>query len=171
MVDQKFEEFKKEAKAFNFKYLSQKFLAENPEVVELLTKLIKKREIFEIFLSDKEKEQMIKNYLFNAILFLYDNKVLFGFVDVFPSYKASIRMTVLDEKAFEKLKTGIRECKAFLELFMKKFELKQLWAYTFDKRIVKLAKLVGFRNVATIPKNGFLKEGLADCYILLKDNL
>jgi len=87
---------------------------------------------------------------------------LLVFRNIRPGFKASLMFVLLDKSCVKP--SIIKETRALIKRVMKEFKLKRLEAMTADERIVRLAKMLGFKGEG-IQKNGFMLDG-----ILMKNN-
>ena len=90
------------------------------------------------------------NFYFNYTFSIFyeigrDNKfqALLGITNIIPQHKADIMLKIFD-KAFWR-KDFIRESRAILKLLIKEFRLKRISTESCDPRVVKLAKMCGFK--------------------------
>jgi len=116
-----------------------------------------------LWLSDEHRHEagikaLVDSYLHGFHIFYEagDFEALLGFKHIVLGFKA--------ELSFSLIKKGIwgadfvRACDALITLVMEKLRLKRLLAQTADPRIVKMAKMVGFKEEGVHP-NAFMWKG------------
>jgi len=70
-------------------------------------------------------------------------QALLGITNITPTHKADVMFKVIDKKFWGK--NFVRETQHLLKLYMKELKLKRISAESPDPRIVKMAKMIGFK--------------------------
>ena len=90
--------------------------------------------------------KLMNYYFFHSFSILYEVgefQALLGITNITPRHKCDIMFKIFDKEFWGK--DFVRELRSLLKLYMKEFELKRISAESPDPRIVKIAKIVGFR--------------------------
>ncbi len=82
---------------------------------------------------------------FNIIYDIGDMKGLLGFIDIVPSFKATVMFKLFDKKLIRG-SDFVREVRNLLQLIMEQFDLKRLNTSSPDENIVRLARIIGFKQ-------------------------
>ena len=127
--------------------------------------------LFKVLKRTEEKDKIIAHELMNGFLNLDDNfrnyesiyksmnfyfyysfsifyeigefQALLGLTNIIPRHKCDIMFKIFDKDFWGK--DFVRELRSLLELYMKELELKRISAESPDPRIVRIAKMVGFK--------------------------
>ena len=70
-------------------------------------------------------------------------QALLGLTNIIPRHKCDIMLKIFDKDFWGK--DFVRETRSLLRLYMKELELKRISAESPDPRIVKIAKMIGFK--------------------------
>lgn len=98
--------------------------------------------------------KLMQSYFLNSNNLIYeagDNQALVGFISIVPTFKCELIFKLFDKKIW-----GVdfaREGKDLLNLIMDTFALKRINTSSPDKRIVKMAKIFGFKVEGTREKD------------------
>lgn len=76
---------------------------------------------------------------------------ILGFLDIIPGHKASVTLKLWGKERWGR--DFVRETRALLALVMDEFKLVRLESQTPDHRIVSMAKMAGFAEEGTRPKD------------------
>ena len=74
---------------------------------------------------------------------------LIGFVNPIPGFKCGMSLNLLDKKIWGK--EFVRAGKKLIDMYMDEFELKRISTQTADPKIVRMAKMVGFKHEGERP--------------------
>jgi RimJ/RimL family protein N-acetyltransferase len=127
--------------------------------------------LFQVLHLTEDKTKLIAGELMNGFLNLDDNfrnyesiyksmsfyfchsfsvfyevgqfQALLGITNIIPEHKADVMLKIFDKKFWGK--DFVRETRSLLKLYMKELKLKRISAESPDPRIVKIAKMVGFK--------------------------
>jgi len=111
----------------------------------------------------------LMNYYFNSpaniIYEVGNNQALVGFLNIIPTFKASVLLKIFDKKIW-----GIkfaREGKNLIKFIMDEFQLKRLSTETPDfPRVYKIAKIAGFKKEGIKKKSFSWNRKLYDIYFM-----
>ena len=86
---------------------------------------------------------------------------LIGFINILPEYKASLLFKIWDKSLWKK--SFVRATIDLIDLYMKEFKLKRINTRTADPKVVKMARMAGFKIHGKLPlefkwKNKFYTE-------------
>ena len=91
------------------------------------------------------------------VLYEIDNfRGLLGVVDIIPEYRASVFLKLWGAEAWKP--SLVKEADRLIRDFMDEFKLRRLSTETADRRIERMAKMVGFKTEGAC-KNAFLWDG------------
>jgi RimJ/RimL family protein N-acetyltransferase len=85
-------------------------------------------------------------YFYHSFSMFYEVgefQALLGITNIVVQHKADIMLKIFDKDFWGK--DFVRETRSLLKLFMKELELKRISAESSDPRIVKIAKMAGFK--------------------------
>ncbi len=127
--------------------------------------------LFRVLQRTEAKDKLIAHELMNGFLNLDDNfrnyesiyksmnfyflhsfsifyevgkfQALLGITNIIPQHKADIMFKIFDKTFWGK--GFVRELRSLLKLYMKELQLKRISAESPDPRIVKIAKVAGFK--------------------------
>ena len=74
---------------------------------------------------------------------------LVGFINPIPGFKCAMSLNLLDKKIWGK--EFVRAGKKLIDMYMDEFELKRISTQTADPKIVRMAKMVGFKHEGERP--------------------
>lgn len=104
-------------------------------------------------------QQLMIHYLGNLLNFVYeigDFGGIFGFVNIVPSQKCDIIFKMWAKDIWKP--SLIKESKKLIDLIINTFNLIRVNADTPDERVLRMAKMVGFKEEFT-RENDFLWNG------------
>ena len=78
-----------------------------------------------------------------------DMDALVGFINPNMGFKCGLSLSLLDKKIWGK--EFVRAGKKLVDMYMDEFQLKRIGTQTADPKIVKMAKMVGFKDEGTRP--------------------
>ena len=116
-------------------------------------------------LEDYERDPVkawgiIKYYItpgkIHALYEIDDFKGLFGIVDIIPGYRASALLKLWGAEAWKP--SLVKEADRLIRDYMDEFKLRRLSTETADRRIERMAKMVGFKTEGAC-KNAFMWDG------------
>jgi hypothetical protein len=87
---------------------------------------------------------------------------ILGFMNIVPNFKAGLNPIFLDKKAWTA--TIVREAKELIEFVMDTFKLKRLVSTTPDTKMIKLAKMFGFKQEGIRKRDFSWENKLYDLY-------
>jgi RimJ/RimL family protein N-acetyltransferase len=82
-------------------------------------------------------------YSFSIFYEIGEFQALLGLTNIVPRHKCDIMLKIFDTDFWGK--DFVRETRSLLRLYMKELELKRISAESPDPRIVRIAKMVGFK--------------------------
>jgi len=111
-------------------------------------------------------DSYFRGYRFNIFYEAGDFQALIGFMDILPEFKCEITLKLIDKHLWGA--DFVRASKELVELFMKEMRLKRISIETADKRIVKMAKMVGFVDEGKRPNDLRWENRFYNKYLLGK---
>lgn len=93
--------------------------------------------------------KLMNYYFYHSFSIFYEvgreNKfqALLGITNIIPQHKCDIMLKIFDKDFWGR--DFVRETRSLLRLYMKELELKRISAESPDPRIVRIAKMVGFK--------------------------
>ena len=95
-------------------------------------------------------------FTFNVFYEVGDYQALVGFVNIQPEFKCELTLKLIDANIWGA--DFVRASKELIGLFIEQFRLKRITMETADRRIMKMAEMVGFKYEGERP-NAFKWEG------------
>lgn len=105
-------------------------------------------------------------YNFSQPCFHYDYNIFVSFIGTVYGIKTNMQMVILEPS--KSTHNVIKAGNELINQFASSYNLKQIWVYAHDKRIVKLTKMLNFELVATIPNDFFVSKTFVPTYVLLR---
>lgn len=96
--------------------------------------------------NEKYLDYVIKGGFFGWGTAMYeagDLDALVGFINPIPGFKCGMSLNLLDKKIWGK--EFARAGQALIQMYMEEFDLKRIGTQTADPKIVKMAKIIGFK--------------------------
>jgi RimJ/RimL family protein N-acetyltransferase len=111
----------------------------------------------------------LMNYYFGYSFSIFyevgqEMQALLGIININPQHKADLFFLLFDKKFWRK--DIVREARSLFKLYMKELELKRISAGTADPRIVKMAKMCGFKVEGVRNKDFMWNEKYYDSFLL-----
>jgi hypothetical protein len=126
---------------------------DNPiEFYKKLTRFEKMLKGKYLYLSDEYRNEitirsLMHNYLYEVPFSIFyeigDWQGLIGFTKIRPEHRCGLLFKIWDKKVFNK--SMVRACRDLTDLFMDQFKLKRMAVESPDERMVKGAKMLGFK--------------------------
>ena len=99
------------------------------------------------FRTDQAADLILANYfsgyVFNVFYEIGDFQALIGFTNILPEFKCSMTFKLMDKSIWGA--DFVRMAKELSELYIREFALKRISSETPDKKIVRMAEMIGFR--------------------------
>lgn len=117
------------------------------------------------YLDDKDRNSQGISDILSYISYKDSTKLVYeigdyggilGFINIVPGEKCYLILRLWNRRYWRP--SAVKEAKSLISQIMKKFNLKQIETESADPRIVKMAKIVGFK-VKDKQKNGFKWDG------------
>ncbi|MGY5873862.1 MAG: GNAT family protein, partial [Candidatus Thorarchaeota archaeon] len=86
------------------------------------------------------------------------------FINPIPGFKCAMSLNLLDKKIWGK--EFIRAGRKLIEMYMDEFSLKRISTQTADPKIVRMAKMVGFKEEGERPLSFMFNQKLYPTYLL-----
>ena len=155
-------------------------------------KLEKPSPLFGVLKRTEKKDKIIAHELMNGFLNLDDNfrnyesiyksmnyyfyysfsifyevgkfQALLGITNIIPQHKADIMLKIFDKNFWGN--DFVRETRSLLKRYMKELELKRISAESPDPRIVRIAKMIGFKVEGVRNKDFKFNDKYYDNFLL-----
>jgi len=108
-----------------------------------------------------------QNIPFTVLYEVGDFQGMVAFVNIMPAYKCEVTFKIWDKKLWGK--SFVRAGREILDIYQKEFRLKRIGTSSADRRMVKFARMFGFKDEGELPhafryKNKFYTKYLLGRY-------
>jgi len=100
----------------------------------------------------------------SAMYEIGDFQGLLGFVNIVPTFKCAMILSLFDKKIWGK--QLVRASEELIHTLMDEFELKRVYTQTADIKIARMAQMVGFEDEGTRPFDFMWNQRLFPSYLL-----
>lgn len=122
--------------------------------------------------SDEHRNEQYLDYVIKGGFFGYgtamyeagDFDALVGFINPIQGFKCNMSLNLIDKKIWGK--EFIRASRKLIDMYMDEFKLKRISTQTADPKIVKVAKMVGFKIEGERPLDFMWNEHFFTTYLL-----